>query len=161
MVFLLLAMAIGYGLYDRSFLGAYAICRSLFIPVFFFHWVTFFLDRKKLNDVIVWVSYVAIACILLFVNTSFFINSLQHQSICCFWPIAGRVYDVYFAYLYIGLITYTAYLLCRSYLTEKDRNKKGQILYTILGGALGFGGGLTNFPLWFGIPILPYSEIFW
>jgi len=131
---------------------------SLFIPVLFFHWVTFFFDRKKINSVILAISYVSIAGILFFVGSPLFIHGLQHESIFSFWPIAGRVYDIYFSYLYIGIILYTSYLLCRSYFLEKNKEKKGQILYIILGGALGFGGGLSNFPLWFGIIFLPYGN---
>jgi len=131
---------------------------SLFVPVLFFHWISIFIGRNKVNSVILWVSYAMIAFILFFVANPLFINSLQHEAIFPFWPIAGRAYDIYFSYLYVGLITYTAYFLFRSYFTEKNKEKKGQILYIILGSILGFGGGLTNFPLWFNIPILPYGN---
>ena len=131
---------------------------SLFIPVFFFHWVNLLIGKNNVNSIVLWISYAMIVGILFFVTSPLFIASLQHESIFPFWPIAGRAYDVYFSYLYLGLIAYTAYLLVRSYLTKQDKNRKGQILYIILGGLLGFGGGLTNFPLWFGIPVLPYGN---
>lgn len=131
---------------------------SLFIPVFFFHWIVKFLGIEKINKYVVIVSYLAVLSMLFFVDTPYFINDLQPAAFFPFWPKAGSVYDIYFSYFYLGLITYTIYLLFRSYWKEKDRNKKGQILFIILGSVLGFGGGLSNFPLWFGIPILPYGN---
>jgi signal transduction histidine kinase len=53
---------------------------------------------------------------------------------------------------------YTVYLLLRSYKTAEDVNKKGQILYIIFAVIFGFGGGLSNFPLWWGINIPPYGN---
>ena len=131
---------------------------SLFIPVFFFHWINFFINRKKINNVIIVISYVLVGVIIFFVNTPLFISSLQHEAVFNFWPIAGRAYDIYFSYIYIGIVLYTGYLLLRSYVTEKDKEKKGQLLFIILGSFIGFGGGLTNFPLWFDIQILPYGN---
>jgi len=58
----------------------------------------------------------------------------------------------------LGFITYTIYLLIRSYFIQQDPQKRGQILYIIFGSVLGFGGGLTNFPLWFGISLPPYGN---
>ena len=131
---------------------------SLFIPIFYFHWIVNLLNVKKLNRFLLILSYVAVASILFYVNTPLFINSLQNTPPFPYWPTAGIIYDIYFSYLYFGLITYSLYLLVRSYLKEKDKDKKGQILYVIFGSILGFGGGLSNFPLWFGIPVLPYGN---
>ena len=33
-----------------------------------------------------------------------------------------------------------------------------QILYILFGALIGFGGGLTNFPLWYDVPIPPYGN---
>lgn len=131
---------------------------SLFIPIFYFHWVNLIIGRNRVNDVILWISYGMVAIILFFVDSPLLINSLQPESIFKFWPIAGRLYEAYFSYQYFGLIIYTIYILVRSYVLEKNSDRKGQLLYILLGGVIGFGGGLTNFPLWFGIPLLPYGN---
>ena len=131
---------------------------SLFIPILFFHWVILIIGKNKINRTVLWFSYITAIFILFFTKSPLFIESLQQKSIFTFWPNAGIIYDVYFSYIYIGLITYTLYLLVRSYLSVIDVNKKGQILFIILGATLGFGGGLSNFPLWFGISILPYGN---
>ncbi|MFA6405047.1 MAG: ATP-binding protein [Candidatus Paceibacterota bacterium] len=132
---------------------------SLFIPVFFFHWVILLINKKNIvNNVILTIAYFAAITILFFYNSPLFIEGLQQKLYFEFWPNAGNLYDIYFSYIYIGLITYSLYLLIRSYLMTIDKDKKGQLLYIIFGAILGFGGGLTNFPLWFGIEIPPYGN---
>ena len=131
---------------------------SLFIPVLFFHWVTLLLDKRSINSIILYISYISIIIVSFFINTEFFIESVRQISFFTFWPIAGFAYDFYFSFIYLGLISYTIYILIRSYNSEKISDKKGQILYILIGSLLGFGGGLTNFPLWFGIPFPPYGN---
>ncbi|MDE2188685.1 MAG: hypothetical protein KGJ35_03080 [Patescibacteria group bacterium] len=131
---------------------------SLFIPVFFLHWCTLLIGKNKVNNVVIILSYILIGFTLFFVNSPLFIAHLEHESIFPLWPIAGRVYDIYFSYQYFGVIVFAMYFLFRSYFSEHNLQKRGQILYIIIGSLLGFGGGLTNFPLWFDIQILPYGN---
>jgi signal transduction histidine kinase len=132
---------------------------SLFIPIFFFHWVTVLLnENRSVNQLIAFISYLAAVAISLTTKSTLFISSLSPISFFPFWPSAGQIYDVYFSFIYLGLVTYTFYLLCRSYYLTDDKNRRGQILFILLGAAIGFGGGLTNFPLWWGIPIPPYGN---
>ncbi|HEX8994233.1 MAG TPA: histidine kinase N-terminal 7TM domain-containing protein, partial [Candidatus Paceibacterota bacterium] len=167
---LTLALAVWAGAYWRWMLATdYATAlfwvralsvASLFIPVFFFHWALLLIDADEffINKVLVYGAYLVAIGTIYFVNTSYFITDLSQRSYFEFWPDSGVLYDVYFSYLYIGLITYSAYLLIKAFFVEPDKNKKGQILYVIFGGLFGFGGGLTNFPLWWGIDIPPYGN---
>ena len=133
---------------------------SLFIPIFFYHWVIRILNIVNLlNRIILRLSYFLSIVILFFVNSNLFIVNLEKKSIFQFWPNSGVIYDVYFSYIYIGLIIYSIYLLVSSYWSVKDKNVRGQILYIIFGCIIGFGGGLTNFPLWWGINILPFGNL--
>ena len=132
---------------------------SLFIPVFFYHWVILLINGKTgINKIVLWLAYITAVIILFFARSNLFIAGLEKKSSFIFWPNPGSVYDVYFSYVYVGLITYTLYLLLRAYPKELDQNKRGQLLYVILGAALGFGGGLTNFPLWWNVNIPPYGN---
>ena len=130
---------------------------SLFIPVFFFHWVVVLLNKKGWVKTIVLISYLSGAVISLFFSSDLFIPSVEGKLFFPYWPNAGLLYGIYVCLIYVGLISLSLYFLFKSYKTEKDNNKKGQILYIITGALLGFGGGLTNFFLWFNIPIPPYG----
>ena len=133
---------------------------SLFIPILFYHWIIKLLNVEiTINKIILWLSYVMASGMLFFVDSNLFIASLEKKSFFQFWPNSGIIYDVYFSYIYFGLILYTIYILLRSYHQINDRNKKGQVLYIIISCILGFGGVMTDFPLWWGINIPPYGNI--
>jgi signal transduction histidine kinase len=132
---------------------------SLFIPILFYHWVIKLVNANTaVNKILLWLAYGAAMVILLFAKSNLFIAGLERKSFFQFWPNPGIAYNVYFSYIYLGLILYTVYLLLRSYKTAGDANKKGQILYIIFAVIFGFGGGLSNFPLWWGINIPPYGN---
>ncbi len=131
---------------------------SLFIPTFFFHWVVSVLGQEKLHRVLITLSYFASIVIAFTSGTDLFISGVGKRFIFDYWPSAGTAYSVYFSYIYIGLILYTFYLLVRFYYLLAEPDKKGQILYILFGALLGFGGGLTNFPLWYDIAIYPYGN---
>ena len=60
--------------------------------------------------------------------------------------------------LYVGVVLYAVHSLYHGYLDETDTNQRGRILYVLWGALLGFGGGFTNFFLWYGINIPPYGN---
>lgn len=131
---------------------------SLFIPVLFYHWVLILINvRTIMHRFVLWGAYGVSILILPLINTHFFITGLTSKANFQFWPNPGIAYGVYI-YIYIGIITYTLFLLMRAYLSTNDTENRGKILYVILGGILGFGGGLTNFPLWWDIPLLPFGN---
>jgi signal transduction histidine kinase len=74
-----------------------------------------------------------------------------------YWPEPGLLYTIYLLLIYMGLVVYSLFLLHRSYLSSSGE-RRGQILYVIVGAIIGFGGGLTNFFLWYDIPIAPYGN---
>ena len=132
---------------------------SLFIPVFFYHWVIKFIGLDYLiNRIILLLGYATAIGILFFANSNLFISSLSQKSFFAFWPSSGIVYDIYFSYIYFGLVLYTVYILLRSYHVIKEKDKKRQILYVLISCILGFGGVLTDFPLWWGVNIPPYGN---
>jgi hypothetical protein len=57
------------------------------------------------------------------------------------------------------LIVFTIYLLYTA-LRHATGVKRTQYLYLLFATMFGFGGGATNFPLWYDIPLLPYGTIF-
>jgi len=131
---------------------------SLFVPVFFFHWIVSFTKRGFIDRIIVFLSYIVAIAVSATAGTKYFIEGLEKKSIFTFWPNSGIAYDVFFSYIYVGLTLYSLYVLIEAYCKSTDKNTKGQIMFIIIGALLGFGGGLTNFPLWWGINIPPYGN---
>jgi len=61
--------------------------------------------------------------------------------------------------MFFGLICYSWYLLIKELGKTKEKIKKQQIKYFLLGTSIGFTFGSTNYFLWYGIPIPPYLSI--
>ena len=130
---------------------------SVFIPVFFFDWVSLLLQKTKRNAFLVSLAYMGAVAVALFANTKYIISGLQPKLLFPFWPEPGFLYTIYICLLYVFIVIYTLHSLYHRYIEERDEHKRGQVLYVFWGAVLGFGGGFTNFLLWYGIDILPYG----
>ena len=75
-----------------------------------------------------------------------------------FWPQPGPLFH-FFLVWWGGVACIPHYLLFHAYRSEKDAVHKRQYLYLLLASGIAFIGGATNFPLWYGIEILPYGTI--
>ena len=74
-----------------------------------------------------------------------------------FWPKAGILFSVFLP-IWVFIVLYGVYYIIKAYKhsagTEKDR-----LRYVLIATLIGWGGGATNYPLWYGIPILPVGNI--
>jgi len=113
------------------------------------------LHNQKKN--LIRVLYIIIFLIIPFSFSDLFIRGVVPKFIFPYWPNPGILYTFYLIFIYIGLTVYTMVILLRYY--KKDSEKYKSIQYIILGSILGFGGGITNFFLWYDIPVFPYGNI--
>ena len=132
---------------------------SLFIPVFYYHWIISLLglEQKKYKLFLI-VFYLIAICCLFFSFSPVFVKEVVTVRNFKFWPQPGRLYDFYLLFVYIGAVGFSWFLLFSSYRTAIGA-KRGQIKYVLLGSILGFGGGFTNFFLWYGIDIMPFGTL--
>jgi len=128
---------------------------SVFIPVSFFHWTLNLIGARK--RILLSLSYLIAGLLAAFSFSHFMIEGVRAKLAFPFWPDPGVLYAVYVLFLFAGLILYTCSLLYRGYRTA-PKEKRGQFFYVLFGAVLGFGGGLTNFFLWYNIPIPPYGN---
>ena len=130
---------------------------SLFIPIFFVHWifVLFKLDKKKKNVLVF--GYLMTLFFLCFSFSSLFIKEIKPQLQFAWWPQAGIIYTLFIFCSYGGLVGYSSYLLIKLH-KRADKLVQDQIKYVLLAVVVGFGGGAFNFPLWYGLPIPPYGN---
>ncbi len=131
---------------------------STFIPVFYFHWVAIFLGINKERKLLIRLIYLISCIFLLFSFSDLFIKNVSPKLSFPFWPNPGALYHFYLAFVYFELVIYSLFLLAKAYPLSVNREKRGQIFYAFLGAAFGFGGGVSNFFLWYGIPIPPYGN---
>ena len=73
-----------------------------------------------------------------------------------YWPVMGPIFPLYFGGFAI-IVCYCFYLLIKQYNSASPKIKN-QNKYLIIGTAIGFLGGGTNFPLWMDIPLPPIGH---
>ena len=131
---------------------------STLIPVFYLHWIVLLLKKeteKHILKLVYVLTGLIIALSLLIPNL--FVEKVIPKFSFPFWPDPGIIYHFYLASVYGLLVTYALTLLIKTY-KMASLDIKGQAFYVILGSIFGFGGGLTNFFLWYDIPVPPYGN---
>ncbi len=131
---------------------------AIFIPVFYLNFILDFLNSNSRRRYFLYFLYF-LAIIFSSINlTDSFVKNVEVKLGFPYWPNPGIFYLPFLAY-FLLIVCYGWYLLLMAIRREKDRVVKQQIKYFLLGTGIGFFGGLTNYPLWYDIPILPYGNI--
>lgn len=132
---------------------------AIFIPVFYFHFVVCFLEEEKKYKKILYLGY-ALAIFFLISNfTNFFVEKVKPKLFFPFWPVPGTLY-LPFLFCWSFFVIFGWYLLIKALKKVKNKIKRQQIKYFLLGTTIGFLCGSTNYPLWYDIPLPPYLNIF-
>jgi two-component system nitrogen regulation sensor histidine kinase GlnL len=127
---------------------------SSFIPYTYLYFVCVVTGRR--SPVVV-LSGCCIAVLLsLGAFTPYIFSGVESRMGMPYWPVAGPAFGLYFGG-FVAVVVYCYVLLLKQYYSapEKVRN---QNKYLIIGTAIGFLGGATNFPLWLDIQILPWGH---
>jgi len=164
MTFALAIWAFGYGFWlltqDKElalFWTRILSVGSTFIPIFFLHWIFALLNLQKKKKLILIFGYILTLIFLSFTFTPLYVKNVIPRLFFLWWPEPGVVYNFYLIFGYLGIVGYGGYELIKTYRSTKGYLRE-QIKYILLAMFVGFGGGATNFPLWYGIPLLPYGN---
>jgi signal transduction histidine kinase len=130
---------------------------SILIPLTYFFWIVCLTNAwKRYLLHLVGLFLLAITLIYNTFSTDLIVSGLQSKLIFPFWPQAGALYTYYVLFLYVGVVSLSLIILYTTYRKTKDENLKNQIRYIFWGSLIGFGGGITNFFLWYNILVPPY-----
>jgi len=132
---------------------------AIFIPIFFAHWVSILLnkDQEKKNKIILYLGYFASLIFASFAFSPYFVSTVVPKHCFPFYSEPGPLYIWYVILSYGGLVGYAIYNLLSSY-KQVDMLKRAQIRYVLLGVIIGFGGGATNYFLFYNIEIFPFGN---
>ena len=142
-----------YALFNLRLLMAGAI----FIPITFLHHVLYLLHKERdWKHVIKW-NYIVGAVFLIFDATPLYIENVQPISVFPYWGIPGIAFHFCLVW-WSALVIVAHLLLIQGYRKERGLARR-QILYLLFGYTIGYVGGATNYPLWYGIEIIPYGTV--
>lgn len=129
---------------------------AIFIPAFYLHFI-FSLTRNFKKPLLIATYAIFFIFLLVDLFTDQFVAGIKPVLIFKFWPVPGAVFHM-FLLVWLAYVVYSTYLLYRLHQRSIGRIKM-QTKYLLLGMAIGFAGGSTNYFLWYGIPILPFGNI--
>ncbi len=142
-----------YALFNLRLLMAGAI----FIPITFLHHVLYLLHKEHSWDKVIKWNYGFGGIFLVFDATPLYIQSVQPISLFPHWGVPGIVFHFCLIW-WIALVVVAHVLLVQAYLRERGLPRR-QFLYLLIGSTIGYVGGATNYPLWYGIEIIPYGTL--
>lgn len=155
----------GYFFWQISTQEAQALfwCRALmvgaiFIPPTYLHFVLSLLGRHREKIKVLILNYILGSIFFILNFTPLFIKSVSPKLFFTYWPDAGIAFFPFLLLTYFNCIAYAILMMFKEYKKETGI-KRTQIKYVLIGALLGFGGGATNYPLWYNIPIPPVGNI--
>jgi len=137
-------------------------CRMLtigacFIPSTFFHFSLILIEKFNRYYKTLFITYILSITLSLLSFTSLLVTDVRPRLFFPFWPSPGNAYFLLIV-LFVTTISYALILAFKQY-KEVTGAKRNQLKYVFLGIFIGFIGGISNFPLWYDIPIPPYGNI--
>ena len=132
---------------------------SIWITIWYYYFVIQLLDLKPRKYRVIFVVGVTLASIfsLSDFTTGLMIESVKPFMFFKFWPVPGFFYHIYLA-MFLFYAYYAAFLLYIEFKTGGEFRKR-QIKYVFLGTFIGYLGGCTNYPAWYGIQLPPIGNI--
>jgi len=137
-------------------------CRTLtaaaiLIPIAYYHFVLRLLGEHRPKQVIFGYG-LAFLLAVLSLTTDLLVTGVEPKYVFPHWPMPGTLYPFYL----LTFFAYTSTALVRLVLGYREAQGlvRNQLRFVILGTAIGFGGGATNFFLWYDVPVPPVGNGF-
>lgn len=154
----------GYGLWQLAddapralLLIKICMAGAVLIPVTYFHHVLVLLDQVPRHFRLLLGSYVIALSFVGSLVSRQFILTVEPRSDFPFWPVPGVMFHAYLLW-FCCTVGFTTYLLGRAY-RQASGIRRNQFLYLLIGSVIGYAGGSTNFPLWYGLDVPPVGTI--
>jgi two-component system, NtrC family, sensor kinase len=131
---------------------------AIFIPITNFHHVMEILARPPVEKR--WIKFGYLFCVVaLFLDlfSSSFVKGVSEKLFFPFWPEPGLAFHLYIAVFCYCLARWTYLLIRESQAASGIR--QNQLRYLVVALSIGYSGGITNFLLWYDIPVPPYGNV--
>ena len=130
---------------------------AIMIPIFYLHHTLTVLNRVAEHKFLLRTGYALSGLFFLFNFSPLFVADLQPEMSFRYWPKPGLMFHFYLAWFTVCIL-YATYLMVAAYRNAKGL-QRNHYLYLMAGAFIGYVGIATNFPLWYGVEILPIGTI--
>ena len=130
---------------------------AIMIPILYLHHTLTILNLVDKHRPLLRAGYLLSGIFLISNFTSLFVADLRPEMSFLYWPKPGPMFHLFLTW-FVGYVGYTTYLIIVAW-REARGLRRTQYLYLLIASLIGYGGGATNFPLWYGIQIPPDGTI--
>ena len=130
---------------------------AIFLPVAYLFHVLTLLDQIQNKQRFLWFSVGIGLCFFLLNLTPYFVADVQPAGGFPYWPQPGPAFHFYL--LWFGLSTVYGTVLLFQGARTKSGGERYRFYLLAFGSIVAYGGGMTTFPLWYGINIQPNGAI--
>ena len=128
---------------------------AIVIPVAYFHFVARLLGQERRLELRIGYALAVIFAVLA-LWSPWMVTGVVRKAGFPFWPTPGVIYPAYLlAFFYYFVVP--AWMLVGAFRSARGL-RRNQLSLVLLGTAIGFLGGATNFFLWYDIPIPPVGN---
>ncbi|MDD5590149.1 MAG: histidine kinase N-terminal 7TM domain-containing protein [Candidatus Portnoybacteria bacterium] len=131
---------------------------AIFVPATYLHFVLGLLEKaSQKKKTIIFVYLIFSIFLVLDFTSSNFITGVSPALSFKFWPQRGVLYSLFLS-IWSFFMFFSIFLLYKDF-RKSTGMKRTQIKLVLIGFATSLIGALTNFPLWYDIPIPPIGNI--
>ncbi|MBI5555581.1 MAG: SpoIIE family protein phosphatase, partial [Elusimicrobia bacterium] len=132
---------------------------GIWITVWSYYFVIKVLNINETKYKIIFFTGVIAAVVFSVFNltTKLLVSSTRPTIAHAYWPVPGPLYLPYLL-MFLFFSIFSTVILFQEY-RKAGGFKRNQIRWVFLGNAIGYAGGCTNYPLWYGINIPPIGNI--
>jgi len=132
------------------------IAGVIFVAILLFHFVLVLTNLVEQKKPILRFGYYFFSFFFILNFTPYFVKGVAPKLFFPYWPEPAVAFMPYLL-VWMGYFIYSMLLLFQGYRNESGI-KKVQYKYCFLAIVIGGGGGLTNYFLWYDIPVAPYGN---
>ncbi|MBL4574722.1 MAG: hypothetical protein JKY51_01310 [Opitutaceae bacterium] len=127
---------------------------AIFTPITYFHFIVRLSDRGCRREIRI--GYLLAYALAILSATPYMVVDVRPMMMFPYWPKPGIPY-----LFYLGVFSYytvRSWGVLYTALRSSELRRRNQLKFVLVGTAVGFVGGSTNFLLWYDIPIVPFGN---
>jgi len=129
---------------------------AVFIPVGYLHFLFVLTGDSKKKKIFLTFFYLLFSFFFISNFTPLFVKNVEPKLNFLFWPNPGILYHPFLlAWLFCAF--YSVYFLIRK-ISKTEGLTRSQLKFILFGTIIGYLGGITNYLLWYDIPIPPVGN---
>ena len=129
---------------------------AILIPIFYVHHILALFGPRRFKTPTLSFGYLFGLIFALISFNPLFVKNVRPKLAFPYWPNPGPLYHV-FLFIWLIFVAWSIYIILFDFFRASGR-ERDQLRYVLVATIIGWSGGITNFPLWYDVPIPPIGN---